>query len=298
MNNCQSKIKKRAFFGEKTINQPNNKLTNQAQLRQRDSAIPRHTRNAKRCESQSKRFFLGLEYDGTAFHGFQIQPKGLRTIQSELEKALSFVANESIKVTCAGRTDAGVHAIEQVVHFDTTADRDEQAWLRGTNTKISKDISIKWSKRISDDGHARYSAVSRTYRYLIINQLMHPALDRHYAAWCRYPLNITLMQQAANAIIGTHDFSSFRSSECQSSTPLRNIQKIEIKRENNKITIEITANAFLHHMVRNIVGTLMTIGSRKKSVEWMTTLLTHKDRTKGDIMAPSCGLYLLRVQYC
>lgn len=243
------------------------------------------------------RISLGIEYDGTLFHGFQIQPQGLRTVQCELEKALSFVANESVELTCAGRTDAGVHAIEQVVHFDTHAVREEKAWVFGVNANLPKDIAVKWSKVVSNDFHARFSALSRTYRYVIINQPMHFAIQRNYAAWCHYPLNEKWMEEAAADLIGEHDFSSFRSSECQSKTAFRCVKKIEIQRTENQITIEITANAFLHHMVRNMVGTLMVIGTGKKQAKWAKTLLSLKNRNQGDTMAPAHGLYLLCVEY-
>lgn len=243
------------------------------------------------------RIALGIEYDGTHFHGFQTQTNDLRTVQTELEKAISSVADEPIDIVCAGRTDAGVHAVEQVIHFDTTAIRDERAWILGTNTHAPRDISIQWARRVSDDFHARFSAISRTYRYVIMRQPMHFAIERNYAAWSRYPLNLELMQKASNHWIGEHDFSSFRSAECQSKTPIREIKKIEMRQESKKIIIEITANAFLHHMVRNMMGTLMAIGAGKKPPEWAEELLKLKDRNQGDTMAPAQGLYLLKVNY-
>jgi tRNA pseudouridine38-40 synthase len=243
------------------------------------------------------RIALGVEYDGTHFHGFQIQPDGLRTVQLELEKAVSLVANEPVKIVCAGRTDSGVHAIEQVVHFDTNAIRDERAWLFGTNTYVPKDISISWVKFVPDDFHARFSAVSRTYRYIIINRPTPLAVQRNYASWCRYPLDIERMQQAAYYLVGEHDFSSFRAAECQAKTAIRTIKKIEIKKEQQQVAIEITANAFLHHMVRNIAGTLMAVGAGKKPPEWVDALLKLKDRTQGDTMASASGLYLLKIEY-
>lgn len=243
------------------------------------------------------RIALGVEYDGTHFHGFQIQPDGLRTVQLELEKAVSSVANEPIQVVCAGRTDSGVHAVEQVVHFDTNAIRDERAWLFGTNAYVSKDISIQWARFVSDDFHARFSAVSRTYRYVIINRSTPLSIQRNYATLCRYPLNVERMQKAASYLLGEHDFSSFRASGCQAKTPIRTIKKIEIKQEQQQITIEITANAFLHHMIRNIAGTLMAIGAGKRAPGWIDDLLKLKDRTQGDTMASANGLYLLKIEY-
>lgn len=242
------------------------------------------------------RIALGIEYNGHSFYGFQSQ-KNLPTIQSSLESALSKIANEKIQIHCAGRTDAGVHAIEQVVHFDTAANRIDRAWTAGTNTLLPETIAVKWAKPVDENFHARFSALSRRYRYLIYNHTLRSALYAHRAAWYHQSFHIEYMQQAAKYLIGEHDFTSFRSAECESKTPMRYVSEIIITRNEEFIIIEIEANAFLHHMVRNIVGVLLRIGSGVEKPEWMHEVLLAKDRKKAAETAQAQGLYLMRVTF-
>lgn len=239
---------------------------------------------------------LGVEYNGTEFHGWQSQ-QTVRTIQTVLEGALSRIANEPVEVFCAGRTDAGVHAINQVVHFTTNSFRDLKAWTHGVNTLLPPSISVGWAQEVDEDFHARFSAIARRYRYIILNQSLRSALWAKKATWYRYPLDINAMQFAGNHLIGEHDFSSFRSSQCESTSPMRHLQEISITRQGNLIMIEVQANAFLHHMVRNIVGVLMMIGSGKKEPDWILEVLEVKDRRSASITAPADGLYLQKVFY-
>lgn len=244
----------------------------------------------------SKRIVLGIEYDGTSFYGWQWQT-GRRTVQQELEKALSKVANQAITVTCAGRTDSGVHALEQVVHFDTNVERDHHAWLMGGNTNLPEDVRIIWVKDAVDDFHARYSAIARFYRYIILNRPMKSALLRSQVTWCYHPLDEEKMHQAAQSLIGDHDFSSFRAQGCQSKSPRRMMHFIDVYREQDKVIMDISANAFVHHMVRNIAGVLMDIGMGKQPVDWTEQLLEIKDREQSGVTAPPYGLYLGAVFY-
>ncbi len=243
-----------------------------------------------------KRVVLGIEYDGSAFSGWQWQT-GQRTIQAVVEAALSKVANAPISVVCAGRTDAGVHALEQVVHFETAADRGLNAWIMGGNTHLPEDVRIIWCKEAVRDFHARYSAIARFYRYIILNRGMKSALLRKQATWCYYPLDAYKMHQAAQFLIGDHDFSSFRAQGCQSKSPRRMMHFIDVYREGEKVIMDISANAFLHHMVRNIAGVLMEIGMGKRPVDWTRQLLEIKDREQGGITASPYGLYLGAVYY-
>jgi tRNA pseudouridine38-40 synthase len=242
------------------------------------------------------RFVLGIEYDGSHFSGWQFQI-AQRTIQNELEKALSQVANQVITVRCAGRTDSGVHALEQVVHFDTDAVRDLQSWMMGGNANLPEDVRIIWVKHAVDDFHARYSAIARFYRYVILNRQMKSALMRHQVTWCYNPLDEKKMHAAAQALVGEHDFSSFRAQGCQSKSPNRLMHFINVYREGERVVIELSANAFLHHMVRNIAGVLIEIGMGKSPVLWTKDLLALKDRTQAGVTAPSYGLYLGGVYY-
>jgi len=247
------------------------------------------------------RIALGIEYDGRGYHGWQKQAN-LVTVQETLETALSKIAQEPIEVVCAGRTDTGVHASGQVIHFDTNVERNMRAWVFGTNSFLPHDICVRWAKRVPKDFHARYSAQSRTYRYIIYDQSIRPALFRHNVTWQYRALNTEKMQEAANHLIGEHDFSSFRSSDCQASTPIRHISKLTVTRSghthnSHHIQIEITANAFLHHMVRNIAGVLMAIGSEKRPSLWAKEVLNAKDRRLGGETAPPYGLYLIHVLY-
>ncbi|MCL7420515.1 MAG: tRNA pseudouridine(38-40) synthase TruA [Methylobacter sp.] len=242
------------------------------------------------------RIVLGVEYDGGGFSGWQWQPDK-RSIQQTLEQALSKVAAQPVTVTCAGRTDAGVHAFEQVVHFDVEAKRDLHAWMLGGNSNLPHDVKITWVKTAVGDFHARYSAVARFYRYIILNRPAKPALQYGRATWCYNPLDADKMHQAAQYLIGNHDFSSFRAQGCQSKSPWRIMHFIDVYRRDDQVIMDISANAFLHHMVRNIAGVLMAIGMGKQSVDWTRELLEVKSRKLGGITAPPDGLYLGAVYY-
>ena len=242
------------------------------------------------------RIALGLEYDGSRYRGWQIQAHAL-SVQAALEKALSSVADHPVAVVSAGRTDAGVHAAMQVVHFDADVERSARAWVLGANTLLDVDISALWAQMVPNGFHARYSALARTYRYLILNRMSRPALDRERACWIRQPLNEQLMHLAAQALVGEHDFSSLRAAECQSSTPMRRLERIAVARCDEYVSVVVTANAFLHHMVRNIVGVLLAIGSGEQPVDWCRQVLQARDRRLGGITAPPQGLTLIGVRY-
>ncbi len=243
------------------------------------------------------RFALGVEYNGQGFHGWQTQQAGTRTVQHCIEKALTQVANHPIHVFCAGRTDAGVHALGQVIHFETTAIRKERNWLLGANVNLPKDISLLWIKAVPNDFHARFSAMSRTYRYIILNRQSRSALYHKKITWSHHPLDVNLMHQAAQYLVGTFDFSSYRALACQAKSPIKTIEFIQITQQNNFIIIHIKANAFLHHMVRNIAGVLMTIGRGEKPIHWTKTVLDYQDRRKGGVTAKPDGLYFQAVDY-
>ncbi len=242
------------------------------------------------------RLVLGVEYDGSGFSGWQWQTKQ-RSVQQVLEQALSKIANHPVTVQCAGRTDTGVHALEQVVHFDTTSQRDLHAWVQGGNSHLPSDVRITWINSAIGDFHARYSAIARFYRYIILNRPIKSALLRNQTTWCHAQLDEKIMHQAAQYLMGHHDFSSFRAQGCQSKSPCRTLYFIEVYRHEDKVIIDLSANAFLHHMVRNIAGVLMAIGSGKQPVEWTRELLAAKDRKRGGVTAPPDGLYLGAVYY-
>ncbi|CAG7856901.1 tRNA pseudouridine synthase A [biofilm metagenome] len=242
------------------------------------------------------RIVLGIEYDGSGYSGWQWQPHR-RSIQNELEKALSTVANEPVSVICAGRTDAGVHALEQIVHFDVSVERELRAWLMGGNTYLPDDIRIIWAKFAIADFHARYSAVARLYRYVILNRAVKSALMDKQVTWCYQPLDAELMHKSAQVLVGNHDFSSFRAQGCQSKSPYRIVHFIDVYQDADTVIVEICANAFLHHMVRNIVGVLMAVGIGKQASEWVPDVLAAKMRKKGGVTAPPDGLYLTAVYY-
>lgn len=243
-----------------------------------------------------KKIAVGLEYDGTAYAGWQAQTTG-PSIQTAAEKAFSTVADHPVTLVCAGRTDAGVHAVEQVVHFETEAERTARAWTLGANTQLPNDVCVLWAREVQPDFHARYSAISRAYRYVILERSSRPALERKRVCWSHKPLDAERMQEAAAHLIGTHDFSAFRSSDCQSRTPMRRMEAIDIRREGRYLSIEVRANAFLHHMVRNIAGVLMKIGSGEAQPEWALQVLEARDRRLAGVTAPAGGLYLLKVAY-
>lgn len=243
------------------------------------------------------RIALGVCYDGSAYHGWQVQQDGLNTIQQQVEKALSIVANQPIVVVCAGRTDAGVHASGQVLHFDTMAYRSDQAWISGVNSNLPYDISITWAKEVNECFHARYGAFARRYRYLIYNHEIRPAILRKAIGWCFQPLDEKRMQVAARFLLGKHNFSSFQGVGCQSKTPIRTIFQIEIFRIQRMVVIEIQANAFLSHMVRNIAGVLVAIGNGGKEPKWAESVLKARDRRQGGATISPNGLYLVEVSY-
>jgi len=244
-----------------------------------------------------QRIVLGIEYNGSLFNGYQLQSTGTRTVQGELEKALSKVANEAIRLTCAGRTDTGVHATGQVVHFDTEVQRELKAWMLGGNTNLPRDVSIHWVRQVEDTFSARFSATSRSYRYILFNRKVRSAVFQHNVAWSFESLNENTMHDAAQLLLGEHDFSAFRSSQCQAKHAVRDMQKISVKRDGDYVILDIKANAFLHHMVRNIMGTLMVIGRGEQPVEWMREVLQGKDRRRAGMTASAAGLYLVNVQY-
>ncbi|HSW94442.1 MAG TPA: tRNA pseudouridine(38-40) synthase TruA [Gammaproteobacteria bacterium] len=238
----------------------------------------------------------GIEYDGHDFFGWQAQ-KGLPTIQGHLQDALSRVADEPIQVFCAGRTDAGVHATGQVVHFETAADRALRAWTMGANSYLPLSIAVKWAVSVDEAFHARFSALSRRYRYVIDNSPTRPAISARRVTWHPYPLDAAIMHEAAQSLIGEQDFSSFRSSECESKTPMRNIHFIRVTRSGNFIVIDIQANAFLHHMVRNIAGVLLKVGGGLQKPRWIKDVLYARDRRMAAETASPTGLYLCEVKY-
>lgn len=242
------------------------------------------------------RIALALEYDGSRFLGWQTQPGG-GTVQDALEAALSSIAGARINVTCAGRTDRGVHARAQVVHFDTDAMRPESAWVRGVNALLPESVAVRWAQSAADPFHARYSAVSRTYRYVLINRPVRPALAARYAGWFHLPLEVAAMREAARLLIGVHDFSAFRSAECQAKTSVRTLHALEIDACGERIDFVLRANAFLHHMVRNIVGLLVVVGKGKHLPEWAAEVLASRDRARAAPTFAAQGLYLEQVQY-
>ena len=239
---------------------------------------------------------LGLEYSGTQYSGWQRQ-KHARSIQQQVEEALSRVADQKVTVNCAGRTDTGVHALHQIVHFETNAVREMRSWVLGANVNLPQDISILWAKPAADDFHARFSATGRSYRYIILNRPARPGIYNRRVTWeCRL-LDEHKMQQAADYLIGEHDFTSYRAVDCQSNSPVRTVRQLVVKRQGDSVLIEIEANAFLHHMVRNIAGVLMEIGMGKAPVVWSQQVLEARDRTLGGITAAPDGLYLTNVTY-
>ena len=243
------------------------------------------------------RIALGIEYQGTGYHGWQIQSTCI-TIQSCLETALSRVADTPIRVHAAGRTDAGVHACGQVVHFDTEVERSDRAWLWGTNHYLPADIQVRWVAQVDDDFHARFSAQARTYRYLIDNHSIASALWRAHSVWVAAPLAVAAMNEGAAHLLGAHDFSSFRGPHCQSKTPMRCMHALQVRRQGDWVEVDITANAFLHNMVRNILGVLVEVGKGRQDPQWVQEVLAARMRTKAARTFPPQGLYLMRVDYC
>ncbi len=242
------------------------------------------------------RIALGIEYDGSAFCGWQSQPNA-RNIQDTLQQALGAIANESISVHAAGRTDTGVHALEQVVHFDTHTERPLTAWVRGANALLPESVAVLWAHPVPDAFHARFSAQARSYRYLLINRPSKLAVHHSKAGWFHAPLEVDQMRRAAAHLLGKHDFSSFRAAECQAKSPVKNLTQLEITRQGDMIVFDITADAFLHHMVRNIVGCLVYVGKGKHPPLWMKTVLDGRSRLHAAPTFAPDGLYLRRIAY-
>ena len=242
------------------------------------------------------RLAFGVEYDGSNLLGWQEQPEG-RSVQGCLQEALSRVADEQLKVICAGRTDAGVHATAQVAHIETNARRNERSWLLGANSNLPDDINVNWVQPVADEFHARFSARSRTYQYLILNCSRRSGLWRRHSGWVREELEIERMRRGARFLLGEHDFSSFRAAACQAKTPVRIIHCIDIERRGDLVSLSIRANAFLQHMVRNIAGTLIRIGRGDAEPAWAGEVLAARDRCAAGSKAPPAGLYLVGVGY-
>ncbi len=246
------------------------------------------------------RIACGIEYNGGSYSGWQTQKNhSVVTVQSELERGLAAIAAlpEPVRVHCAGRTDTGVHACGQVIHFDAPVTRGLKAWVLGTNTHLPDAIRVIWAKQVPADFHARFSALSRRYRYIIGNTRVRPALLNGQVTWQRRPLDAALMHEEAQSLLGEQDFSSFRAASCQSNTAMRNIYSIDISRRGELVVIDVQANAFLHHMVRNIAGSLMAVGSGQQQKGWLAGLLAIKDRNQAADTASPDGLYLSKVDY-
>jgi tRNA pseudouridine38-40 synthase len=238
------------------------------------------------------RYALGIEYDGSEFLGWQRHGNG-PTIQAAVESALSFVADEPVNVVCSGRTDAGVHAACQVVHFDSDVKRDERAWVLGSNTRLPAAVRMLWCQIVDAEFHARYAARARSYRYRIINRNIPPAMQRQFLSWERLPLDADAMHRSAQALIGEHDFSAFRTVQCQAKHPIRSVHAIEVSRNGDQVVVDIQANAFLHHMVRNIVGSLIPVGRGEQPESWPGALLVGRDRSVAGPTAPAAGLVFI-----
>lgn len=245
----------------------------------------------------SHRVALGISYNGSTYHGWQFQGGSIPTVQDRVETALSQIANEPIRVTCAGRTDSGVHATSQVAHFDTTAVRPAKAWIMGSNAILPGSISIISATDVPSDFDARFSARARRYLYIIHNTRTRSALMPDLVTREHRPLDAERMHDAAQSLLGENDFTSFRAANCQSRTPMRNVHRVVVTRQEDLVLIDITANAFLYHMVRNIAGVLMDIGSGARPVAWVTELLGYRDRSRGSKTAAPNGLYLVNVDY-
>jgi tRNA pseudouridine38-40 synthase len=242
------------------------------------------------------RIALGLEYDGTAFCGWQTQPGGCG-VQDHLQQSLSQLAAAPVEVVAAGRTDTGVHASAQVVHFDTHAERPESAWVRGTNSNLHPAARVQWAAPVPDDFHARFSARARTYRYLLLNEAVAPGLMRGKVGWYHRPLDVEAMARAARALEGEHDFSAFRSAECQAKSPVRSLTEARVARRDDLVLFSFRANAFLHHMIRNVVGSLVYVGAGKQPEGWIGELLAARDRTAAAPTFMPDGLYLAGIEY-
>jgi len=246
--------------------------------------------------SSFMRVAIGVAYDGRPFEGWQSQPAG-NTVQDRLEAALAEVAGAPVRAVAAGRTDAGVHATGQVVHFDTQAARPESAWVRGTNAHLPEAIAVQWACEVDSEFHARYAATRRTYAYVLLRHPVRPAVFAGKVGWFHLPLDVALMRTAARCLLGEHDFSAFRSAECQAKTPVRVLERLTIEQRGDYIVFELTANAFLHHMVRNLVGALVHVGKGAQPPEWLGDVLAGRDRSRAAPTFGPDGLYLTAVEY-
>jgi len=243
-----------------------------------------------------QKWVIGIEYDGSSYCGWQRQAH-CSSVQQKLEHALSYVADDEIELYCAGRTDAAVHACEQIAHFETAAERTPRAWLMGANCRLPRDIRILWVQTIESEFHARFSAIARSYRYIIHNSAVPGALFHDKVCWEYRPLDQQKMHDAAQQLLGEHDFSAFRAAGCQARTATRNIESLSVIRQGEYLYIDIKANAFLHHMVRNIAGSLMAIGTGQYDSQWLLDVLHGKDRRLAAKTAAASGLYFIRAYY-
>jgi tRNA pseudouridine38-40 synthase len=242
------------------------------------------------------RIALGIEYNGSPFCGWQTQPSGC-AVQDVLEHALSHIAGEKIATICAGRTDAGVHALAQVVHFDSAAVRPDSAWVRGVNALLPSSVAVTWMRPVVAEFNARYSALERCYRYVLLNHPVRPALNQGRVAWRHEPLDVVRMREAMRYLVGKHDFSAFRSSECQAASPVRDVRRLHIEHRGDFVVFDVAANGFLHHMVRNIVGSLVYVGNGNHEPAWIGELLESRNRTRAAPTLDAAGLYLAHVSY-
>lgn len=243
------------------------------------------------------RIALGVEYEGSTFCGWQSQAGG-GSVQDALESAVSAIADTSlVRVVCAGRTDAGVHAIEQVIHFDAPVERPLTAWVRGVNAHLPSAIAVRWAQPMSDDFHARFSAQGRRYRYVLLNRAERPGLMAHRVGWFHLPLDVSAMQSASTYLLGMHDFSAFRAADCQAKSPVKTLRKVSIARQGDLIVFDFEADGFLHHMVRNLIGALVYIGKGAYPSAWLGELLAAKNRALAAPTFAACGLYFAGVDY-
>jgi tRNA pseudouridine38-40 synthase len=242
------------------------------------------------------RVALGVEYDGSAFCGWQTQSSGCG-VQDRLETALACIAGGRVSTVCAGRTDAGVHALHQIVHFDTEAVRPMSAWVRGVNAALPPTMAVLWAQPVSGEFHARYCARKRSYRYVLLNHAVRPAAEHGRVGWFHLPLDAGRMRAAAELLVGRHDFSAFRSSECQARSPVRTLMSLDIERRDDHVVFDVCADAFLHHMVRNFIGALICVGKGKQPPEWIAEVLASRDRSRGAPTFEAAGLYLTHVEY-
>lgn len=240
---------------------------------------------------------LGIEFNGANYRGWQRQQAGVASVQQALEEAISYVANEPVVLHAAGRTDAGVHASNMVAHFTTSAARDPYNWLRGINTLVANDIAVRWVQPMPIEFHARFKAIARRYRYVIVQQSYRPALLHKQVTFVHQSLDVGKMQEAAAKLVGTHDFTSFRAAGCQSNQPVRTVEFAEFTQQGDLLVLDIKADGFLHHMVRNIIGTCLVIGQGDEPVSWIDHLLQTKDRTQAGATAPPDGLYFVNAYY-